>query len=471
MTRRKAYFSGSIRRYIVIWVGIIVLACIILAVSLFSITAKLESCTISLIDDFRAKEVALSLKNLVQTEQKADLMWRLTRNDSMRDERLRDLHEARAMLPILSATVSSKEEAFLVGKVKEKFQDFYALESMQTAAPFAESTLRTEALLRAIQDIWEVNDRQATATVASSDKLLAIMHRWLLVLALGVAAVVTAGASALTRRIVRPTLDLSDTASRVGQGDITARVPILHDDEMGMLGRTFNSMAEDIARREKTRHEFIAAVIHDIRNPLVNIGAIVRLLRRKQLPPEQTNIWLDRMMGDVDRLDDLVQDLMDTVQVESGRLSLQKAEIDLGALAESIHREQAEIITTHRLEFRGNESCHILGDRRRLERVIINLLSNAMKYSPEGTSVVMQVENRNSQAVFSITDQGVGISPEDMKVLFQPFGRLVRTRDMAHGTGLGLYIVKKIIEAHSGSIQISSELGIGTTLEISLPLI
>jgi signal transduction histidine kinase len=146
------------------------------------------------------------------------------------------------------------------------------------------------------------------------------------------------------------------------------------------------------------------------------------------------------------------------------------SEIDLVELIADIHHEQAEVLNHYNLLFRSCDELRIRGDKRRLERVIINLLSNSTKYSPEGTTIIMKAERRDLHAVFSITDQGAGMSDEDVKSLFQPFGRLAHTKHMAHGTGLGLFSVRKIIDAHGGSISVTSELGVGTTVEVSLPI-
>jgi len=136
-----------------------------------------------------------------------------------------------------------------------------------------------------------------------------------------------------------------------------------------------------------------------------------------------------------------------------------------------LYEEQNGLITSHTLVFEGYRECPILGDRRRLERVITNLLSNAIKYSPEGSTISLRLERKSDLVVFSVTDQGIGISPEDRKALFQPFGRLSRTCEMTRGAGLGLYIVKRIIDAHRGTIRVDSRLGAGATIEISLPTI
>jgi signal transduction histidine kinase len=110
----------------------------------------------------------------------------------------------------------------------------------------------------------------------------------------------------------------------------------------------------------------------------------------------------------------------------------------------------------------------VLGDRKRLERVLINLLSNAVKYSPQGSEVVVSMWKQGTTVRLAVQDQGQGIAPEDMERVFQPFIRLDRTRRSASGTGLGLVSVKKIVEAHGGTVRLHSEPGKGTTVEVRL---
>jgi signal transduction histidine kinase len=117
-----------------------------------------------------------------------------------------------------------------------------------------------------------------------------------------------------------------------------------------------------------------------------------------------------------------------------------------------------------------DEGCVIQGDAHRIERVVMNLLSNAVKYSPPDAPVTLQVQKEDSQAVMTVSDQGPGIAKDDLQVLFQPFGRGRSAAALAEGTGMGLYVVKQIVEAHGGRIDVQSELGHGATFRVRLPL-
>jgi signal transduction histidine kinase len=355
--------------------------------------------------------------------------------------------------------------------ISERFNRF----SYAALSPSGDYSRRTAAvtdnLLNVLEEYRRLKVAEMEYALQENFNLRSDMQHWLILLAAGVIGMVTIGSITLFRRTILPVIALSEAAARFGRGDLGSRVRVERDDELGNLAHTFNNMAEDIDHREKNRLDFSASIFHDIKNPLVIIGAAVRMLRRKTLPPDQVNLWLDRVIREIDRIEDLTQDLMDTVQIESGRFTLQASEIDFGRLVAELYEEQNGLITSHTLVFEGYRECPILGDRRRLERVITNLLSNAIKYSPEGSTISLRLERKSDLVVFSVTDQGIGISPEDRKALFQPFGRLSRTCEMARGAGLGLYIVKRIIDAHRGTIRVDSRLGAGATIEISLPTI
>ncbi len=462
--------ARSMERFVTIWLGSVIAACLILSAAFLVMTVKVESLNRGVARNIRSMEAIHLLESEIMQVGRYDLLWRQEGVDSLKAGKLLYLDRTRDTLSKLSVEVAGERERMMLDSTRSIYLRFFLLSMFPGVESAQTERAVTDSLMHALNDYHQREAALAQNALSQNYQIRENMRTWLLILLLCMIGVIVVGSVALFRRIIHPAIALNGAAARFVQGDFRTRVNMAHDDEMGNLIRTFNVMAEDISRREKSRLDFTASVVHDIKNPLVIIGAAVRMMRKKNLPLEQRQIWMDRIIREVDRLEDLSQDLMDVVQVESGYLALRKEELSLEELAASICAERSETITTHTLAFEPGESCTILGDRRRLERVIINLLSNAVKYSPEGATVSMKVERRNHQAVFSITDRGVGISPEDIKVLFQPFGRLARTRDMAHGTGLGLYIAKKIIEAHDGSIQVISELGTGTTVEIFLPV-
>jgi two-component system, OmpR family, sensor histidine kinase BaeS len=460
---------GSIIRFILIWVGTIISACIFLSAALLVITMQFRDLTAQEFTLFKAMDNAHSLEIAIVREDRDFLRWSNTKKDVDKSAVLDDLQRARKYIDQLDITAGIIEEEMLIDKIEDAlFKLTYPFGEETVISPEKHQILNNSALA-ALENYRSFNESRVSDIMRRIEGFQTTIYRWLLILILSVIVIIGVGSVVLTQRIIRPTLDLSSAAARFGQGDLTARAIVRNRDELGNLSQTFNNMAEDIHRRETSRLEFIAAVFHDIRNPLTVIGASINLLKKKHFPPEQLAEWLERISKEVNRLEDLSQDLMDTVQVESGQLSLQMEEIDFGKLMEAVCKEESEAITHHIIHCEACGNCHILGDKKRLERVMINLLSNSIKYSPEGTAITLKTEQTDSHVIFSISDQGVGIAPEEIPLLFEAFGRLPRTRDMARGTGLGLFIVKKIIEAHQGTIRIKSAVNAGTTVEVTLP--
>jgi len=397
-------------------------------------------------------------------------LWRTTHDQVHLAQKDAELQKTRDALVKLDLSATSPEEKLILGKMKDTCQE---LQVAATAIP-PSSIVSMKSLTKTIIDTAEQyhtrNEKQMEITVRDMGTLNRVLDYGLLAISVFVISIVALGSLALLRRIIQPTIALSQMAARFGQGNFTARARVMRDDELGNLCQTFNNMADDIALRENERHEFLASVVHDIKTPLVFIGGAVRMLKNKQKDYEKLPLWMDRIISQINRLDALTNDLIDTVQVQTGRLTLDMQEIDLTSLARTIQADQAECLSSHPVCFEGDEECRVLCDARRLERIAVNLISNAVKYSPEQTTILMKVYRHDSYGVLAVKDQGMGIAPEDLKLLFQPFGRLSRSKSGVKGTGLGLFTVKKIVEAHNGRVNVMSEPGAGTTIEILFPL-
>jgi len=162
---------------------------------------------------------------------------------------------------------------------------------------------------------------------------------------------------------------------------------------------------------------------------------------------------------------------MDAIQVETGSLELNSSEHDLVALVRRIKENHEEVYRSHDFAFEaGCETCPAPCDADRMERVLTNLISNAVKYSPEHSMVTLSVAREGVRAMITVKDQGMGMAPEDVSRLFKPFSRLSRSADQARGTGLGLFSAMRIVEAHGGAISIHSTPGQGTSVRVALPL-
>ena len=471
-SRRATKRRGSIRAYVAVWVGSILVSCLVLAVALYAATRRLQRMTGRILVDANAIEAGRLLETALLDGRREDLLWRATASAEHRARAVTELREAERVADGLRVYVTSSEEGLSVAEIQAKLGELRAESSADAAPPLADVRERAEGLLAAVRRFVQQNQSQLEETVRAARQLHASLEHWSLGLVLVVAVLLAGGSLGLVGRIVRPTLELTRAAHRFGRGDYAARTRVRHDDELGELCRTFNDMAEDIQDQEKLRLEFVACVAHDLKSPLVTIGGAARRVAKLAGQPDRQDEWLGRITVQVARLEKLTQDLMDTVQVSTGRLTLNEEQLDLTALIRGLQSEQAEFFPSHTIAFEGgDEECRISADRSRLERVALNLVSNAVKYSAKGTAIVLRVERCRDQAVLTVQDHGVGMSGEDLKLAFQSFGRGHGAHRMAQGTGLGLPIVKQIVEAHGGTIAIQSQPGEGTAVTVALPII
>jgi two-component system phosphate regulon sensor histidine kinase PhoR len=223
---------------------------------------------------------------------------------------------------------------------------------------------------------------------------------------------------------------------------------------------------------EQTRRDFISNVAHELRTPLSSIKLMVETIAGSPDDEEARNLFLPRIGGEVDRLVDLVEDLLDVARGESGHLVLRREPLDLAAFASSVLKtfEPRARTLGIALDFSG-DPVHIVGDADRLTQVIVNLVDNALRHTHAGGSVSLRTEKEAHEARLIVSDTGIGIPYNDLPHIFGRFYVVDRSRAReSGGTGLGLSIVKQIVEAHGGVIAVDSELGQGTVFTCTFPL-
>ena len=231
---------------------------------------------------------------------------------------------------------------------------------------------------------------------------------------------------------------------------------------------------EQLIRLNKAKSDFVSAVSHELRTPLAAIKGYASLLHGGQFgplePPQAER--LAKIERHADLLTNLINNLLDIARIESGRVTMASAPIsaqDLLATVLDVIKPQMDAKRI-RLTTQLDGVTHLPGDPTHLPRVFVNLLSNAVKYTPEGGAITVSVERRPGQIVASVRDTGCGIAPEELPKLFQEFYRTANPiNEHVRGTGLGLALVKRIVEAHRGTIWVTSEPGAGSTFAFSLP--
>lgn len=228
----------------------------------------------------------------------------------------------------------------------------------------------------------------------------------------------------------------------------------------------------ELRRLESVRREFVANVSHELRTPLTSIRAMVETLESGVVEDRATEVdFFGRIVGEVDRLNALVEDLLDLARLEAGRTRMDFARYDpveivrdgADRLRPQVERAGLEMSITH-----GDNLGRIKLDRTRIEQVLINLIHNAIKFTPSGGAIVLDVRQDNRTTTISVSDTGIGVAPEDQARLFERFYKSDRARSSG-GTGLGLAIAKHIVQTHGGEISLVSEPGKGATFTLTLP--
>lgn len=229
----------------------------------------------------------------------------------------------------------------------------------------------------------------------------------------------------------------------------------------------------------QTRDEFFSIASHELKNPLSALLLQLKLLQRETRRSAQNPLPLETLVKKVDaaernatRLGELVQELLDTTRIRAGRLELRREPVDLALLIRDVAaRVDSEPASTSRLKLETRQNVVGHWDRSRLEQVMTNVISNALKYS-EGGDVYVSMAQQGERAEVVVRDEGIGISALDLQRIFEPFerGRTVGAGSGMTGLGLGLYIARKIVEAHGGAIVVRSAEGEGSTFTITLPL-
>ena len=310
------------------------------------------------------------------------------------------------------------------------------------------------------------------AIVDPEDLFLSSFNRSLLVGVVVGGAVALVLALALSRGIVRSVEALTLAARRMADGQLDQRVVVGSNDEIGELGRAFNAMAEGLTHTEQLRRSMVTDVAHELRTPLTNLRGYLEALRDGVAEPGRDVIA--SLYDEAVLLTQLVDDLQDLALSDAGQLTLQRVEIDAAELVASAVRAAQPEALRRRIMLHASEpdeSVCVLADVRRIGQVLRNLLSNALAYTPAGGSVTVSSVVRATELEVLVADTGLGIQPEHLPNVFERFYRVDGSRARATGgAGIGLAIVKQLVEAHGGRVGVRSVVGLGTTFSFTLPL-
>jgi signal transduction histidine kinase len=275
----------------------------------------------------------------------------------------------------------------------------------------------------------------------------------------------------LTYQLLKPLDDMAAAAVRITKADdLSRRLPDTgRHDEIGRLTMVLNGTLERLERLFHSRQRFLADVSHELRTPLTTIRGNVDLMRHiGEVDPEAFDVIQDELK----RMTRLVDDLLLLARADTGSLPIQQNPVELDSLFLDVYRQVKSIEQSVNISLQNVDQVTVLGDEDRLKQLLLNLIDNAIKYTPDGGAVMLGLSKENGTAIVEIRDSGIGIPKEDLPRIFDRFYRVDKARSRAQGgSGLGLSIAKWIATAHGGEIRVESQVGEGSVFYITLPVL
>jgi two-component system sensor histidine kinase BaeS len=300
-------------------------------------------------------------------------------------------------------------------------------------------------------------DRRASAVLRE----IAAVDRSLLAIFAAAALVAVLLTVVVSRRITRPVEQLTVAVQAFGRGEPPRHVRVAGRDEIARLATSFNAMADAVTTQEELRRRMVGDVAHELRTPLTNLRCELESIQDGLTTPDPARIA--SLHEEVLHLQRLVEDLQDLAIAEAGALVLRRERVDLGATIARIAGGRAEVTV--------DPGIAVDVDHTRLRQIVDNLLSNAARHTPEGAAVQVRVARAGAEARVAVSDRGPGIPAGELERIFERFHRVDEARSRARGgAGLGLAIVRRLVELHGGRVWADSVEGEGATFTFALPL-
>ncbi|MDW0108426.1 sensor histidine kinase [Sporosarcina aquimarina] len=275
----------------------------------------------------------------------------------------------------------------------------------------------------------------------------------------------------VAKRLIRPITQLTLATKKVGKEEFSGILQIHQKDEIGQLAESFQKMTERLGENDLIRKKFISDVSHDFQSPLLNIKGYAGLLLDETLSAEERAGYAKVIQSETDRLSSLTKQLLLLTSLDQMMSPLKPVTYDVSEQLRETVRKYRWLLEEKQISLSMEiEDAELTGDPAFLEKVWENLLSNALKYTPDYGTINVSLDSDETTIIVKIGDSGIGIAEENLSHIFNRFYREDDSRTIAaEGTGLGLSIVQQVIELHNGGITVTSEKGIGTVFTVSLP--
>jgi len=298
--------------------------------------------------------------------------------------------------------------------------------------------------------------------------------RFVLIIA-GVIVVVMAGIGGLflASRVLRPVEQITKTAQEIGEGDLSRRIDVKTNDELGKLASTLNEMIGRLEEAFNRQRQFTADASHELRTPLAIMQAEATLALSKERTEDDYRKSLETISQESSYMSSVIGKLLFLARSDAGKEQLTFENVDIKNLIVELSTNIEALAQDKSIKFTvdAQESLIVNGDKVKLRQLFINILENAIRYTPNDGNISVSAVKKDENALVAISDTGIGIPPEHLPHIFERFYRVDKARSRAEGgVGLGLAIAKYIAESHGGKIKLESQIGKGTTFRITIPL-
>lgn len=279
----------------------------------------------------------------------------------------------------------------------------------------------------------------------------------------------------ITKEITEPIRELEKMTKQMAAGNFKVKIQSRSNDEVGELVNSYNAMAEALGNLDMMRNDFIASISHELRTPMTSIGGFIDGILDGVIPAEKQEHYLQIVKEEIARMNALVNDLLNMARLQSGKVELDLLPCSLEELLRNTALKLKPIIDEKEIQIVFDiktKNCEVLVDRPSIERVLINLIQNAVKFTNPGGIVTLHSEPDGKNKVrITVEDTGSGIAREEIPFIFEKFYKADKSRGLdKKGTGLGLAIVKNILSAHGQEIHVESTVGKGSRFIFTLPI-
>ncbi|WP_107937002.1 sensor histidine kinase [Ureibacillus chungkukjangi] len=275
----------------------------------------------------------------------------------------------------------------------------------------------------------------------------------------------------LSKVLTRPLINMKEATEKLSKGDFEVTLSYASKDELGELSVAIQKLAKDLELLKKERNEFLASISHELSTPLTYLIGYAKVAMRKELDEKKRDHYLSIIAEEADGMKDLVKDLLDLAKIDENSFTVNKENFLSQPFLDNIFKLVGPSFLNKglKLDFESKENFQIFADPLRLQQIVLNLLDNALKYTNNGKKVRLEAYSLNGRAVISVSDEGIGIPSDEIEFIFDRLYRVEKSRSRIYGgSGIGLSVVKELVEAHGGTIEVASKLGEGSTFKLMI---